>query len=59
MANINKLFNARNDATKFVDYYGSIIFEAKKKGAEEKLNQSQQKQKLNAKNLHLNCMKNL
>ena len=28
MANINKLFNGRNDAIKFVDDYGSMILEA-------------------------------
>ena len=35
MANIDKLFNGRNDAIKFVDYYGSMIFEVKKESAEE------------------------
>ena len=33
--NINKLFNRRNDAIKFVDDYGSMILEAKRKAAEE------------------------
>ena len=28
-------FNGRNDAIKFVDDYGSVILEAKRKGAEE------------------------
>ena len=35
MANINKLFNERNNAIKFVDDYSSITFEAKRKAAEE------------------------
>ena len=35
MANSNKLFNGRNDATKFVDGYGSMILEAKRKAAEK------------------------
>ena len=35
MAIINKLFNRRNDAMKFVDDYGSMILEAKKKAARE------------------------
>ena len=35
MANINKLFNPRNDAIKFLDDYGSMILEAKRKAAEE------------------------
>ena len=59
MANTNKLFNGRNDAIKFVDNYGSTILEAKRKAAEEQLNQNQQMQKLKTKNLHLNCIKNL
>ena len=57
----NKLFNERNDAIKFVDDYGSMIFEAKRKAAEEdlNLNQNQQMQKIKAKSLYLNCIKNL
>ena len=35
MAKINKLFNRRNDAIKFVDDYDSMILEAKRKAAEE------------------------
>ena len=35
MANINKLFNEKNNAIKFVDDYSSITFEAKRKAAEE------------------------
>ena len=35
MANINKLFNPRNDAIKFLDGYGSMILEAKRKAVEE------------------------
>ena len=34
-ADINKLFNRRNDAIKFVDHYGSMILEGKRKAAEE------------------------
>ena len=33
-------FNGRNDAIKFVDCYGSMILEAKRKAAEENLNQN-------------------
>ena len=35
LANINKFFNGRNDAIIFVDDYGSMILEAKRKAAEE------------------------
>ena len=35
MANINKLFNGRDDAIKSVDGYGSMILEANRKAAEE------------------------
>ena len=35
MANINKLFNARNHTIKFLDDYISIILEAKRKAAKE------------------------
>ena len=35
MANINRLFNGRNDAIKFIEYYGSVILEAKKEAADE------------------------
>ena len=35
-ANINMLFNGRNDSIKFVDDYASMILEAKGKVAEEK-----------------------
>ena len=60
LTNINKLFNGRNNAIKFVDYNSSMILEAKKKKQPKmKINQNQQKQKLKAKNLYLNCMKNL
>ena len=37
LANINKLFHEENDAIKFVDDYGSMILEAKKKAVEEEL----------------------
>ena len=36
LANINKLFNGRNDAINFVDDYGSMILEAKRKAPEQK-----------------------
>ena len=35
LANINKLFNKRNDVNKFVDDYGSMILEASREAAEE------------------------
>ena len=35
LANINKVFNRRNDAIKFGDDYGSMILEAKRKAAGE------------------------
>ena len=35
LANIDKLFNGRNDAIKFLDDYGSMILEAKRKAAGE------------------------
>ena len=35
MVNINKLFNGRNDAIKFVDNYCSMVLEAKGKAAGE------------------------
>ena len=31
LANINSLFNGTNDAIKFIEDYGSMILEAKKK----------------------------
>ena len=31
LASIDRLFNGRNDALKFIEDYGSMIFEAKKK----------------------------
>ena len=33
LANINNVFNRRNDAIRFVDDYGPMILEAKRKGA--------------------------
>ena len=36
LANINILFNARNDAVKFIEDYGSMILEAKRKSTEGK-----------------------
>ena len=35
MADINKFFNGRNGAIKFVDDFGSMILEAKRKAAEK------------------------
>ena len=35
LANINRLFNGRNDAIKFIEDYGSVILEAKRKAAEK------------------------
>ena len=35
LANINRLFNGRNHAIKFIEGYGSMILEAKKEAAEE------------------------
>ena len=35
LANINRLFNGSNYAVKFIEDYGSMILEAKKKAAEE------------------------
>ena len=37
LANINKLLNGRNDAIRFLDDFGSMILEAKRKVAEEKV----------------------
>ena len=34
MSNIIMLFNGRNDAVKFVEGYGSMILEAKRKATE-------------------------
>ena len=36
LANINRLFNGRNDAIKFIEDYASMILEAKIKAAEER-----------------------
>ena len=36
LANVNMLLNGRNDATKFVEDYGSMILEAKRKVTEGK-----------------------
>ena len=36
MSNINKIFNGRKGAIKFLDDYGSMILEVKRKAAEEK-----------------------
>ena len=37
LANINNYFNVRNKAIKFVDDYGSMIIEVKRKATEEEL----------------------
>ena len=36
LINISKIFNGRNNAIKFLDDYGSMILEAKRKAAAEK-----------------------
>ena len=35
LANLNMLFNGRNDGINFIEGYGSMIHEAKRKAAEE------------------------
>ena len=42
LADVNMLFNGRNDAIKFIESYGSMILEAKKKGEKKKQNKMQQ-----------------
>ena len=49
MANINELFDGRNDAVKFVDDYGSMILKAKRKAAEEELKPEPTKAKTRSK----------
>ena len=39
LANLNMLFNGRNDAINFIEGYGSMILEAKKRDAEEQTEQ--------------------
>ena len=39
LANINMLYNARNDAIKFIEDYGPMILEAKKNWQENKKEQ--------------------
>ena len=56
LANINKFFHRRNDAIKFINYYGSMILEAKRKAAEEEPEPEQSKAKTKTKNY---CVKNL
>ena len=41
VANINMLFNGRNDVINFIEGYGSIILEAKKRAAEEHTEQDE------------------
>ena len=52
LVNFDKLFNERSDAIKFVHDYRSMILGANLKRLKKNLNQTHQKQKLNAKNLH-------
>ena len=52
LANINKLFNGRNDAIKFADDYGSMILAAKRKVAEEESEPEPSKVKTKRKNFH-------
>ena len=59
LANINKPFNGKNDSIKFVDDYGSMTVETKRKAAEEEPKPEPTKAKTKRKYLHLNCMKNL
>ena len=40
LANINRLFNGRNDAIKFIEDYGSMILEAKKKSCRRTSNRN-------------------
>ena len=49
LANINKLFNGRNDPIKFVDDNCSIIFKLKEKRLEKNQLQNHERQILNAK----------
>ena len=58
MANINKLFNGRNDAIKFADDYDSMILEAERKAAEEESEPEPSKAKTKRKKIALNCEKN-
>ena len=52
LANINKLFNGRNHAIKFVYDYGSVILEAKRTVAQEKPKQEPLKEKSKCKKIH-------
>ena len=58
MANINKLFNGRNDAIKFADNCGSMILEAERKAAEEESEPEPSKAKNKRKKIILNRVKN-
>ena len=53
MANINVLFNGRSNAIEFLDDYGSMIIEAKKKAAEGEPEPEQSKAKTKIKNYSL------
>ena len=53
LANINKLFNGKNDPIKFVDDYSSIFPEAKRKVAEEERGSESSKAKTKLKKLPL------
>ena len=49
LTNMNKLFNKRKDAIKFVDNYDSMILNSKRKAAEEKPEPKHSKQKIKCK----------
>ena len=55
MGNINKFFNGRNDAIKFVDDYGSMTLEAKRKAAEGRPEPQPSKVKTKVKSSPLEC----
>ena len=40
LGNINVLFNARNNAIKFIEYYGSMILEAKRQTSRTRRNRT-------------------
>ena len=58
MANINKLFNGRNDAIKFADNCGSMSLEAERKAAEEESEPEPSNAKTKRKKIILNRVKN-
>ena len=60
LANINKLFSRRNDAIKFIDGYGLMILEAKRKAPEEEPKpeptKAKTKRKISPFKLHEKCI---